>query len=30
FRRTCCFSKKMENPIKAFELAFYYINHGHI
>ncbi|MBC6400651.1 MAG: IS1 family transposase, partial [Ekhidna sp.] len=30
FRRTCCFSKKMENHIKAFEFAFYYINYGHI
>ena len=30
FRRTCCFSKKMENHVKAFELAFYYINYGHI
>ena len=30
FRRTCCFSKKMENHIKAFELAFYYINYGYI
>ncbi|MBC6399989.1 MAG: hypothetical protein GDA37_03065 [Ekhidna sp.] len=30
FRRTCCFSKKMENHIKAFELAFYYINYDHI
>ncbi|MBC6425385.1 MAG: IS1 family transposase [Ekhidna sp.] len=29
FRQTCCFSKKMENHIKAFELAFYYINYGH-
>ncbi|MBC6401930.1 MAG: IS1 family transposase, partial [Ekhidna sp.] len=30
FRRTCYFSKKMENHIKAFEFAFYYINYGHI
>ncbi|MBC6409507.1 MAG: IS1 family transposase, partial [Ekhidna sp.] len=30
FRQTCCFSKKMENHIKAFELVFYYINYGHI
>jgi IS1 family transposase len=27
FRRTCCFSKKLLNHIKAFDLAFYYINH---
>jgi predicted CXXCH cytochrome family protein len=28
FRRTCCFSKKLLNHIKAFDLAFYYINYG--
>ena len=30
FRRTCNFSKKMINHLKAFELAFYYINFGKI
>ena len=30
FRRTCCFSKKMLNHLKAFELTFFYINFGHI
>jgi insertion element IS1 protein InsB len=28
FRRTCNFSKKIENHIIAFELAFFYINYG--
>ncbi|STZ07608.1 Transposase and inactivated derivatives [Moraxella caprae] len=28
FRRTCCFSKKLENHFKAFELVFHYINYG--
>jgi IS1 family transposase len=28
FRRTCNFSKKIENHIIAFELAFFYINVG--
>ena len=27
-RRTCCFSKKIRNYIKAFEMAFHYINFG--
>lgn len=26
FRKTCCFSKKLFNHFKAFELAFFYIN----
>jgi IS1 family transposase/transposase-like protein len=30
FRKTCCFSKKMLNHLKAFELAFFYINYGTI
>ena len=30
FRKTCCFSKKLINHLKAFELAFFYINYGHI
>jgi insertion element IS1 protein InsB len=29
-RRTCCFSKKVLNHIKAFNLGFFYINHGFI
>ncbi|WLF85142.1 hypothetical protein L3D26_00770 [Moraxella sp. ZY21109] len=28
FRRTYCFSKKLLNHLKAFELAFHYINYG--
>ena len=30
FRKTCCFSKKLINHIKAFRLAFFYINYGYI
>jgi insertion element IS1 protein InsB len=30
FRRTCNFSKKLENHIYAFELAFFYINFGYV
>ncbi|MCI5158680.1 MAG: IS1 family transposase, partial [Candidatus Electrothrix sp. AUS1_2] len=30
FRKTCCFSKKLYNHIKAFDLAFFYINHGYV
>ena len=30
FRRTCCFSKKLSHHIKAFELAFFYLNYGHV
>ena len=30
FRRTCCFSKKLHNHFKAFELAFFYINYGYV
>jgi IS1 family transposase len=30
FRRTCCFSKKLVNHLKAFEIAFFYINYGTI
>ncbi|MFJ1390825.1 IS1 family transposase, partial [Capnocytophaga canimorsus] len=29
-RKTCCFSKKFENHIKAFEIVFFYINFGWI
>ncbi len=29
-RKTCCFSKKLENHIKAFEIVFFYINFGWI
>jgi IS1 family transposase/transposase-like protein len=28
FRRTCCFSKKLFNHWKAFNMAFFYINYG--
>ena len=30
FRKTCCFSKKMLNHLKAFSLAFFYINFGYV
>jgi IS1 family transposase len=30
FRKTCCFSKKLYNHLKAFNLAFFYINFGHL
>ena len=29
-RKTCAFSKKLFNHIKAFEMAFFYINYGYI
>jgi IS1 family transposase len=28
FRKTCCFSKKLFNHLKAFNMAFFYINYG--
>jgi IS1 family transposase len=30
FRKTCCFSKKIFNHLKAFKLAFFYINYGFV
>ncbi|MDR2783900.1 MAG: IS1 family transposase [Treponema sp.] len=30
FRRTCCFSKKLFNHLKAFDMPFFYINYGFI
>jgi IS1 family transposase len=30
FRRTCRFSKKLFNHLKAFRLAFFYINYGYV
>ena len=30
FRKTCCFSKKLANHFKAFNLAFFYINFGFV
>jgi IS1 family transposase len=30
FRRTCCFSKKLFNHWKAFNLVFFYINYGFV
>jgi IS1 family transposase len=30
FRRTCCFSKKLRNHLKAFDMAFFYINYGFV
>jgi IS1 family transposase len=29
-RRTCCFSKKLRNHWKAFEMAFFYLNYGFV
>lgn len=28
FKKTCCFSKKLANHFKVFELVFHYINYG--
>ncbi|MDR1986262.1 MAG: IS1 family transposase, partial [Treponema sp.] len=28
--RTCCFSKKLLNHLKAFDLAFFYLNYGFV
>jgi IS1 family transposase len=30
FRRTCCFSKKLLNHWKAFDMAFFYLNYGFV
>jgi IS1 family transposase len=30
FRKSCCFSKKLFNHWKAFEMAFFYINYGFV
>ena len=30
FRKTCCFSKKLYNHLKAFNLALFYINFGYV
>jgi len=30
FRKTCCLSKKLYNHLKAFNLAFFYINYGYV
>jgi IS1 family transposase len=30
FRRTCCFSKKLFNHWKTFNMAFHYINYGFV
>jgi IS1 family transposase/transposase-like protein len=30
FRRTCCFSKKLFNHWKAFDMVFFYLNYGFI
>jgi IS1 family transposase/transposase-like protein len=30
FRKTCCFSKKLFNHLRVFDLAFFYINFGFI
>lgn len=29
-RRTCCFSKKLDNHLKVFDLVFFYINYGYV
>jgi IS1 family transposase len=30
FRRACCFSKSLFNHLKAFDMAFFYINYGFV
>jgi IS1 family transposase/transposase-like protein len=30
FRKTCCFSKKLKNHMKAFAITFFYINYGYL
>jgi IS1 family transposase len=30
FRKTCCFSKELFNHLKAFDMAFFYINYGFV
>lgn len=30
YRKTCCFSKKLFNHFKAFDLVFFYINYGFV
>ena len=30
FRKSCNFSKKLINHIKAFEMTFFYINYGYV
>ena len=30
FRKTCCFSKKLKNHMKAFSMVFFYINYGYV
>ena len=30
FRKTCCFSKKLRNHWKVFNMAFFYINYGYV
>ncbi|MDR2927624.1 MAG: IS1 family transposase, partial [Cytophagaceae bacterium] len=30
FRKTCCFSKKMKNHLKAFDIACFYSNYGYV
>jgi IS1 family transposase len=30
FRKTCCFSKRLFNHLKAFDMAFFYINYGFV
>jgi IS1 family transposase len=30
FRKTCCFSKKLFNHMKTFDLAFFYINYDFV
>ena len=29
-RKTCCFSKKLDNHFKVFDLVFYYVNYGYV
>ncbi|MBE0443320.1 IS1 family transposase, partial [Psychrobacter sp. AOP42-A1-21] len=27
---TCCFSKKLDNHFKVFDMVFFYINYGYV
>ncbi|MBD7946968.1 IS1 family transposase [Psychrobacter sp. Sa4CVA2] len=29
-RKTCCFSKKLDNHFKVFDLVFFYVNYGYV
>ena len=29
-RKTCCFSKKLDNHLKVFDMVFFYVNYGYV